>query len=110
MRSGAYASRRAARCDAGLEPSILSTSCPAAASASAMAFTVSAESNSASSSDSVRRRLWVKAIFTTAPATVIGDVGNTPDVEDQAATDAHCDRARVQSPLRSGRANDTSDG
>src|SRR5437879_4083539 len=54
---------RAARCEAGPETSIFSTSCPEAASAPAIALTVSTVSNSASSSASVSLRLWVNAIF-----------------------------------------------
>src|SRR5512142_198287 len=61
---------RAARCDAGPVTSIFSTSCPPSRKPFAMASTVSTLSNSASSSLSVRRRLWVNAIFTlsTPPA------------------------------------------
>src|SRR3954453_5192089 len=57
---------RAARCEAGPVTSIFSTSCPPPRKAPAMASTVSTVSNSASSSLSVRRRLWVNAIFTVA--------------------------------------------
>src|SRR5437762_2812477 len=66
MRSGPKDSMRAARCEAGPVTSIFSTWCPPARRALAMASTVSTVSNSASSSLSVRRRLWVNAIFTIA--------------------------------------------
>src|SRR6184192_3187653 len=78
MRSGANASMRAARCDAGPDTSIFSTSWPPAASAPAIESTVSTVSNSASSSASVSFRLCVNAIFMLAPlAHGRGDDDNT---------------------------------
>src|SRR5580704_10356829 len=69
--SGPKASRRVTRSDAGPVTSNGSTRWPARAKARSMVPMVSGESNSASSSDSVTRRLCVRAMRIRATTSII---------------------------------------